>query len=98
MVFETEELVEDLISRTRTQTGQSVTTSILDRVFEVVRQVGADLHTACRITRDELLPQWKYKALPTPGCYREVIVTPFLTNLLHVHAEMICTRVVCGTG
>ena len=66
-MFESVELVEDLISRTRTQTGLSVTTSILDRVFELSRQVAADFHTTCRILRDELLPKWNYKATPTPG-------------------------------
>ena len=67
VVFESVKLVEDLISRTRTQTGLSVTTSILDRVFELGRQVAADFHTTCRIIRDELLPKWNYKAMPNPG-------------------------------
>ena len=67
VVFESVELVEDLISRTRTQTGLSVTTSILDRVFEVGRKVAADFHTTCRILRDELFPKWNDKAMPTTG-------------------------------
>ena len=57
VVFETVELVSDLISRTRTQTGLSVTTSILDRVFETGRKVAANFHETCRILRDELLPK-----------------------------------------
>ena len=61
------ELVENLILRTRTQTGLSVTTSILDRVFELRRQVVVDFHTTYRIIRDELLPKLNYKALPTAG-------------------------------
>ncbi len=66
-MFESVEFVEDLISRTPTQTGLSVTTSILDRVFEVGRKVAADFHANCRILRDELLPKWNYKAIPTSG-------------------------------
>jgi DDE family transposase len=66
VVFETVELVSDLISRARTQTGLSVTTSILDRVFETGRKVAANFHETCRILRDELLPKWNYRAIPIP--------------------------------
>ena len=66
VVFETVELVSDLISRTRTQTGLSVTTSILDRAFETGRKVAANFHETCRILRDELLPKWNYRAIPIP--------------------------------
>ena len=66
VIFESVELVSDLISRTRTQTGLSVTTSILDRVFETGRKVANNFHETCRILRDELLPKWNYRVLPTP--------------------------------
>lgn len=66
-MFESVELVEDLISRNRTQTGLSVTTSILDRVFKLGRNDAADFHTtSCRIIRDKLLPKWNYQAMPVP--------------------------------
>jgi hypothetical protein len=65
VVFESVELVSDLISRTHTQTGLSVTTTILDRVFETGRKVAANFHQTCRIIRDELLPKWNYKAIPS---------------------------------
>ena len=67
VVFESVEPVEDLISRTRTQTGLSVTTSIRDRVFQLGPQVAADFHSTGRIIRDELRPQGNYKPMPTPG-------------------------------
>lgn len=66
VVFESVELVSDLISRTRTQTGLRVTTSIINRVFETGRKVAANFHKTCRILRDELLPKWNYRVLPTP--------------------------------
>ena len=49
VVFESVELVQDLISRTHATTGLSVTTSILDRVFETGRKVAADFFATCRI-------------------------------------------------
>jgi hypothetical protein len=66
VVFETVELVSDLISRAHTQTGLSVTTSILDRVFETGHKVAANFHETCRILRDDLLPKWNYRAIPIP--------------------------------
>jgi Rhodopirellula transposase DDE domain len=66
VVFESVELVSDLISRTRTQAGLRVTTSILNQVFETGRKVAADFKEICRILRDEMLPKWNYRALPTP--------------------------------
>lgn len=66
VVFESVELVSDLISRTHTQTGLTVTTSILDRVFETGRKVASDFLENCRILKDTLLPKWNYRALPTP--------------------------------
>ena len=66
-MFESVEPVEDLISRTRTQTGLSVTNSILDRVFQLGPQVAADFHSTGRIIRDELRPKGNYKPMPTPG-------------------------------
>ena len=55
VVFESVELVQDLISRTHATTGLSVTTSILDRVFETGRKVAADFFATCRIIRDSAL-------------------------------------------
>ena len=66
VVFESVELVSDLISRTHTQTGLTVTTSILDRVFETGRKVADNFLETCRILRDTVLPKWNYRALPTP--------------------------------
>ncbi len=65
VVFESVELVSDLISRTHTQAGLTVTTSILNRVFETGRKVAADFLENCRILKDTLLPKWNYRALPT---------------------------------
>lgn len=67
VVFESVELVSDLISRTHTQTGLTVTTSIWDRVFETGCQVATDFLETGRILRDTLLPKWNYRALPIPS-------------------------------
>ena len=64
VIFESVELVRDLISRTRTQTGLRVTTSILDRMFATGRKVAKDFHRTCRILRDEHLPKWNYRVQP----------------------------------
>lgn len=67
VVFESVELVSDLISRAHTQTGLTVTTSILNRVFETGRKVAADFLETCRIIRDNAFPKWNYRAIPTPA-------------------------------
>ncbi len=60
--------MSDLISRTRTQTGLSVTTSILDRAFETGRKVvRPTFHETCRILRDELLPKCELPRAPHPA-------------------------------
>lgn len=66
VVFESVGHVSDLISRTQTQTGLTVSTSILDRVFELGRKISDNFLETCRILRDNVLPKWNYRALPTP--------------------------------
>lgn len=67
VVFESVELVSDLIARAHTQTGLTVTTSILNRAFETGRKVAADFLETCRIVRDNAFPKWNYRAIPTPA-------------------------------
>jgi hypothetical protein len=64
VVFESVEIVEELIAKTTTTTGLRVTTAIIDKVYETGRKVSADVVKAVRITRDKDLPRWNYTIAP----------------------------------
>ena len=84
VVFESVELVSDLIARAHTQTGLTVTTSILNRAFETGRKVAADFLETCRIVRDNAFPQLELQSNADPSSnaltLREVIALPFLSE------------------
>ena len=57
-------LVKQLVSRTSTSTGLSVTVDVLDQVYETGLKVAADFKRTMRIVFDEVLPKWNYRAIP----------------------------------
>lgn len=69
VIFTSIELVKELIEKTRTSTGLSVTVQIIDKVYETGRKVADDFKETMRIIFDDFLPQWNYTAIPN----REVI-------------------------
>jgi len=69
VIFTSIELVKELIEKTRTSTGLSVTVQIIDKVYETGRKVADDFKKTMRIVFDDFLPQWNYTAIPN----REVI-------------------------
>jgi hypothetical protein len=65
VIFTSYQLVCQLIAKTRTRQGLSVTVNLIDRVYETGRKVAADFKENMTILFDDLLPQWNYTAVPS---------------------------------
>ncbi len=64
IIFDSVEMVKDLMAKAKTCTGLRVLTTILDRVYKTGRQVTADFQQTMKIVFDDYLPQWNYTAQP----------------------------------
>jgi hypothetical protein len=64
VVFESVELVKELMVSTTTTKGLQVTVKVIDKVFETGRKVADDFKETMRIVFDQFLPQWNYTATP----------------------------------
>ena len=64
VIFETVEMVEELIAKTKTKTGLKVFTTILNGLYETGRKVTKEFKQIMDIVFDDYLPQWNYTAVP----------------------------------
>lgn len=64
VVFESVQMVKELMAKAKTQTGLSVFVSVLDQVFETGRKVSQEFKQTMEIVFDEYLPKWNYTAKP----------------------------------
>lgn len=64
MIFQSVDLVAELMSKAKTRTGLSVVVDILDKVYETGRQVSQGIKDAVNLVRDAVLPRWNYRILP----------------------------------
>ncbi len=64
VIFENVQMVKDLMTKAKTQTGLSVFASVLDGVFETGRKVSQEFKQTMEIVFDEYLPKWNYTAKP----------------------------------
>ena len=64
VVFESIELVKELMAGTTTTKGLQVTVKIIDKVYETGRKVADDFKETMCIAFDQFLPQWNYTATP----------------------------------
>jgi hypothetical protein len=64
VVFESIELVKELMAGTTTTKGLQVTVKVIDKVYETGRKVADDFKKTMRIAFDQFLPQWNYTATP----------------------------------
>lgn len=64
VIFESVEIVKELIEKTTTQTGLKVVATILDKAYETGRKVAKEFKEAMSIEFDDYLPQWNYIATP----------------------------------
>jgi hypothetical protein len=63
-IFESVEMVKDLMERAKTQTGLSVVVNIVEQVYQTGRKVPENFKQTMEIVFDEYLPQWNYTAKP----------------------------------
>lgn len=64
VIFESVEMVKDLMAKAKTQTGLKVFVSILDQVYQTGRKVTEEFKQTMEIVFDDYLPQWNYTAKP----------------------------------
>lgn len=67
IIFKTPEQVRHYMTQTKTRTGLSVITNIVNKVYETGRKVVAGFKKTMRILFDTVLPRFNYRAIPTPG-------------------------------
>ena len=64
VIFKSRDIVCQLMAKTHTRQGLSVTVNVLDRVYETGRQVADDFKDNMTIVFDDVLPRWNYTAVP----------------------------------
>ena len=65
VIFESVELVKELMERAGTSTGLRVTVDILDKVYQTGRKYAEGFKENMKIVFDEILPKWNYRAVPS---------------------------------
>ena len=64
VIFDSVEMVKDLMAKAKTRTGLTVLTTVLDGVYKTGRKVTEDFKQTMEIVFDDYLPQWNYTAQP----------------------------------
>lgn len=64
VVFETVDIVKQLMARTQTRTGLSVVVEVVDQLYQTGRKYAEDFKETMTIVFDEHLPKWNYTAVP----------------------------------
>lgn len=64
VVFDTIEIVKELMEKTSTKTGLSVLVSIKDKIYETGRKVTDKFKKNMKIVFDDFLGKWNYRAIP----------------------------------
>ena len=57
-------MVKDLMAQAKTQTGLTVFSTVMDKVYATGRKVTEEFKQTMEIVFDEYLPQWNYTAKP----------------------------------
>lgn len=64
VIFESVQMVKDLMAKAKTQTGLQVFVSMLDKIYATGRKVTQEFKQTMEIVFDDYLPQWNYTAKP----------------------------------
>ena len=64
VIFNTVEVVQELMAKAKTKTGLKVFTTILDKVYQTGRKVTEGFKESMDIVFDAYLPKWNYTAKP----------------------------------
>ncbi len=65
VIFESVELVKELMEKAKTSTGLRVTVEILEKVYQTGRKYAEGFKENMEIVFDEILPKWNYRAVPS---------------------------------
>ena len=65
VIFESVELVKELMEKAGTSTGLRVTVDILGKVYQTGRKYAEGFKENLKIVFDEILPKWNYRAVPS---------------------------------
>jgi hypothetical protein len=65
VIFESVELVKELMEKAQTSTGLRVTVEILDKMYQTGRKYAEGFRENMKIMFDEVLPKWNYRAVPS---------------------------------
>jgi len=64
VIFESVELVKELMEKAKTSTGLRVTVDILDKMYLTGRKYAEGFKKTMKIVFDDILPKWNYRAVP----------------------------------
>jgi hypothetical protein len=64
MIFQSIDVVAELMRKASTRTGLSVVVDLLDKVYQTGRKVSQATKDAVNLVRDTVLPRWNYRILP----------------------------------
>jgi hypothetical protein len=64
VVLKNIDVIKDLIKRTNTKMGLTVTVDVIDKAYETGQNVADGFKDNMEIIFDEYLPQWNYRAIP----------------------------------
>jgi hypothetical protein len=65
VIFESVELVKELMEKASTSTGLRVTVDILDKMYQTGRKYADGFKKSMKIVFDDILPKWNYRAVPS---------------------------------
>lgn len=64
VIFKSVQLVKELMEKTKTSKGLTVTVDIIDKVYKTGRKAADDFKDNMSIKFDQFLPKWNYTAVP----------------------------------
>jgi hypothetical protein len=64
VILNNHDVVKQLIEKTQTKTGLSVSVNIIDKVYELGKKAAKGFKESMKIAFDEVLGRWNYKAIP----------------------------------
>jgi hypothetical protein len=65
VIFESVELVKQLMEKAKTSTGLGVTLEIIDKVYQTGRKYADSFNQNKKIIFDGILPKWNYREVPS---------------------------------
>lgn len=68
VILNDHKMIKQLIEKTQTKTGLSVSVSIIDKIYELGKKATKGFKESMKLGFDETLGQWNYRAIPMLEC------------------------------